>query len=49
MFKALKRIGTDKTVFEIEVKPISVSIYAKQPFNCKLEVQRGKQAPEATA
>lgn len=48
MFKALKRIGTDKTVFDIEVRPINVSIYTNHPFDCKLEVQRGKQAPEAT-
>ena len=38
MFKALKRIGKDKTVFDVAIKPINVRIYSNQPFNFKVRV-----------
>ena len=33
MFKALGRITKDKTVFNVEIKPIDVSIFTNQAFN----------------
>ena len=48
MFKALGRIGKDKTVFDVEIKPVNARIYTNQAFNFKLQVQRGKQRPEET-
>ena len=48
MFKALGRIGKDKTVFDVEFKPINVTIFTNQAFNFKFQVQRGRQKPEST-
>lgn len=48
MFKALKRIGKDKTIFDVVVKPVTMQVYTNQPFNFKLQVQRGKQKPDET-
>lgn len=48
MFKAIKRIGKDKTVFDVAIRPINVRIYSNQPFNFKVRVQRGKNDPEET-
>ena len=48
MFKALGRIGKDKTIFDVEIQPIDVRIYTNQPFNFKLQVQRGSQKPDET-
>ena len=43
MFKALGRLTKDKTVFDVVIKPINVTISANQSFNFKLQVIRGKQ------
>lgn len=43
MFKALGRITKDKTVFNVEIKPIDVSIFTNQAFNFKIQIIRGKQ------
>ena len=48
MFKALGRIRRDKKIFDVEVRPLNVRIYTNQPFNFKLQVQRGKQDAEET-
>ena len=48
MFKAIGRIGKNKTVFDVEIEPINVSIFTNQAFNFKLQIQRGKQSPEET-
>ena len=45
MFKALGRIGKDKTTFDVDFKPVEVRIYTNQAFNFKLQVERGKQDP----
>ena len=36
MFKALGRIGKAKTVFDVEIQPVSVNIFTNQAFNFKL-------------
>ena len=48
MFKALGRITKDKTVFNVEVKLVNATIFTNQPFNFKVQVQRGKQDPHVT-
>ena len=45
MFKALGRITKDKTVFDVEITPVSVQIFTNQAFNFKLQIIRGKQSP----
>ena len=44
MFKAIGRIGKEKTVFDVEFKPINVAIYSSKACNIKFQVQRGKQS-----
>lgn len=43
MFKAIGRIGKEKTTFDVVVKPCDVQIYTTQSFALKLSIQRGKQ------
>lgn len=38
MFKALGRIGKDKTVFDVEFKPINVKVFTNSAFNFKFQV-----------
>ena len=42
MFKAIGRIRKDKTIFDVEIKPINVEIFTNQAFNFKLQIIRGK-------
>ena len=42
MFKSIGRIGKDKTVFDVTVKPMNIRIYTTSMFNMKLQVRRGK-------
>ena len=48
MFKSIGRIGKDKTIFDVTVKPINIRIHTNSMFNMKLQVRRGKQSPEET-
>ena len=48
MFRAFGRIGKEKLVFDVEFKPINVTIFTNQAFNFKFQVQRGKQKPHVT-
>ena len=42
MFKSIGRIGKDKTIFDVTVKPINIRIHTTAMFNMKLQVKRGK-------
>ena len=42
MFKAIGRIGKEKTVFDVEFKPIDLRVYSDKACNIKFQVQRGK-------